>query len=170
MRSAFDAKNTNTKLFAVLHVSENDLGQAKFFAEYIAKRGWHFEPWERRWTVYMQQAAFTTALVTAYARPFTESRGWPKLPDRLLRAFSPEQRALHKRILTLRNEIYAHSDIGIRGIRAIRLGGYATAIEALPPMRLLPEEVNLLRTMISVTLDAIRMRKNEVAASEACEA
>jgi hypothetical protein len=109
-------------------VAEEDLRQARFFAAHILKKGWHHEEWEKRWTVYMQQAAYTTALATAYSRPFTESRGWPKFPARLLAAFSPKQRDLHKRILKLRNLIYAHSDVGIRAIRPISFDGYPTAI------------------------------------------
>ena len=92
MRSPEDSKAHERGLYALLHVAEEYLLQAGFFAAHTLKKGWHFEPWEKRWSVYMQQAAFTTALATAYSRPFTESRGWPKFPMRLLSAFDTEQR------------------------------------------------------------------------------
>jgi hypothetical protein len=50
----------------------------------LIKKGWHWMPWERRGTIYLRRAAFTTSLVTPYARPFTGSRGWPKIPTELI--------------------------------------------------------------------------------------
>jgi len=170
MRSSEDATKQDLQLYALLHVAEEDLRQAKFFAAHILKKGWHFEPWEKRWSVYMQQAAFTTALATAYSRPFTESRGWPKFPMRLLKAFNPEQRQLHKRVLNLRNLIYAHSDVGSRFIRAVRLDGYPTAIETLPPMRFTREEIVTLQSMIAIAQESISSRKHELVVSVVGEA
>ncbi len=165
MQPSAAAKNQDRHLYALLHVAQEDLRQANFFAAHIIKKGWHFEAWERRWTVYMQQAAFTTALATAYSRPFTESRGWPKFPERLLRPFDPEQRKLHKQILSLRNLIYAHSDVGSRFIRAVNLNGYPTAIEAMPPMRFTCEELTALQVMISILQESIGARKLQLHSS-----
>jgi hypothetical protein len=111
----------------------------------------------------MQQAAFTTtAFATAYSRPFIESRGWPKFPERLLQRFSSEQRRLHKRVLMLRNLIYAHSDVASRSIRPINIDGYATAIVALPPMRFTKEELVALQAMMSVLRESIKARKHQL--------
>lgn len=62
--------------------------------------------------------AHTTRLVTAYARPFTKTRrsDHPKtpptlkaLPGRFRRSFSREEAKMHKRLMGLRNEEFAHS-------------------------------------------------------------
>lgn len=165
--SSGDAKSREHQLYALLHVAQEDLRQANFFAAHILKKGWHFNPWEKRWTVYMQQAAYTTAFATAYSRSFTESRGWPKFPERLLRSFSTDQRKLHKRVLRLRQLMYAHSDIGSRFIRPISFEGHPTAIEAMPPMRFTREDLIELQAMISVVQSAISARKYELIASVA---
>jgi len=51
-------------------------------ARHLLKRGWHHEHWDARSSVYMQQIAFTMALIVGYARAFTKSKGWPDIPDR----------------------------------------------------------------------------------------
>jgi hypothetical protein len=151
------------QLYALLHVAEEDLHQASFFADHLLKKGWHFEPWEKRWTLYMQQAAFTTALATAYSRPFTESRGWPKFPTRLLAGLSAEQRQLHKRVLELRNRVYAHSDLASRSIRPFVFEGHPAVIEMLPPMRFTSEELRRIQTIIKLAQRAIAARKSDLA-------
>lgn len=159
MRTSEHAKAYDRQLYGLLHVAEDDLRQASFFAAHILKKGWHFEPWEKRLTVYMQQAAFTTALAIAYSRPFTESRGWPKFPMRLLVSFNAEQRKLHKRVLELRNLIYAHSDVGGRVIRPVYFDGCPTAIEGLPAMRFTRDEITELQSMIKIAQNSIGVRK-----------
>ena len=62
--------------------------------------------------------AFNTALVVAYARPFSnsdtaEGRALPRLPGRFLRLYSDPERALHDRLISERNDRYAHSDAAI---------------------------------------------------------
>ena len=169
-RSPEVAKAQANQLYALLHVAEEDLCQASYFAAHILKKGWHFEPWEKRWTVYMQQAAFTTALAAAYSGPFTESRGWPKFPMRLLAELDAEQRHLHKRVLELRNRIYAHSDVASRFIRPVTLKGYPTAIEAFPPMRFTSQELRRLQAIIAIAQRSIAARKSELVPTVASEA
>lgn len=86
-------------------------------------------------------------MVIAYCRPFTDSRGWPKFPKRLLR-LTPEERELHERLLSLRNAVYAHSDIEARNIRPVWLNEHPTAVEALPPMRFSMAELESIRKLI----------------------
>ena len=98
----------DAKLYSRLHVSSLDLDLAKYCVGVILKKGWHYQPWEKRGTIYLQQSTFTSALVTAYARPFTESHGWPKFPPDL-KEFDGEENKLHDQLIELRNTIYAHS-------------------------------------------------------------
>jgi len=64
----------DAKLYGKLFVSRNDIGFAQYCASVLLKKGWHSQWWERRGTVYQQQAVYTSALVTAYGRAFTKSR------------------------------------------------------------------------------------------------
>ena len=148
-------------LYALLWVAREDLSQAAYFAEHLLKKGWHFYPWQRRWATYMQQSAYTTATVVAYSRTFTESRGWPKFPKRLV-PYDAAQKELHRKVLTLRNELYAHSHIPKWNIRPIKLNGHPTAIESMPFMRLEPHEAELLIEMIGVVGAGIRIRLGEL--------
>lgn len=169
MQSSRNEEYQDCSLYSLLHVAEEDLRQAEFYATYLLKKGWHHQAWERRWTVYMQQAAFTTALATAYSRPFTVSRSWPKFPTRLLRHFDAAQRELHRQIVNLRNSVYAHSDIGGRLVRPFSLEGDPTAIERLPSMRFTREELERLKAMIKVIQSAIAARKMELLPQVAVE-
>src|SRR4051812_25471137 len=96
-------------LYDRLYVSRVDLSSASYCLAIIIKKGWHFAPGERRGSIYEQQTAFTTALVVAYSRPFSNSHGWPKFPPALMR-FDQGELDLHKSIIKRRNSIFAHSD------------------------------------------------------------
>ena len=152
----------NAKTYALLNVSEEDMRQAAFYARHLLKKGWHSEEWERRGTVYYQQAAFTTALVMAYTRPFTQTRGGSSLNGKTMAGFTEEQKQLHKRMKLLRINIFAHTDISTRRVRPMSLEGYPTAIEAVPPMRLLQWEVQHLQTMIALVQRAVAEQKRKL--------
>lgn len=101
----------------------------------------------------MRQAAFTTAFVTSYARPFTKSYGWPPFPNALI-PFNALEHDLHKHLIKLRNEVYAHSDSASHHVRPIRIVGHPSAIVGSPPLRLTKEELELAKSMISKLLSA----------------
>jgi hypothetical protein len=98
-------------LYERLFVYRGDLRQAAYFAGYLLKKGWHFDPWDKaiRWSTYMQQAAFTSALVTAYCRPFAQTRSSPILPLKLIQ-YKTNELELHKKLKALRDSVYAHSE------------------------------------------------------------
>ena len=130
--------NTEVLLYQRLYISKEDLSMAAFFARHILKKGWHFTPWEdrRRWSTYLQQAAFTTSFVIAYARPFTKSYGWPSFPKSLI-TYDDADWELHDRLVRLRNQVYAHSDSISHKVRPIRILKYPSAIVGSPPLRIL---------------------------------
>ncbi len=136
-------------LYSKLFVSSSDIAFARYCASVILKKGWHGRAWERRGTVYQQQAVFTTALVTAYARPFTQSKGWPELPQDLIAAYSGQEEALHNQLIRLRHTVYAHSDSASYSIRPWRSGDFSTDIVGAPVMRLTLEEATLFQAMSS---------------------
>jgi len=114
--------------FERLFASKYDFAQANFCARYLLlKKGWHFRPWERRGTIYAKQTAFVTNLIIAYARPFVASKGWPAFPTKLIN-FDAAQREMHKRLLQMRREIFAHSDSEHFSFRPVDTG----TIEQVP--------------------------------------
>jgi len=154
-------KNNNLTTYQLLHVAQQDLSQAAFFADHLRLNRWSAEPWEVNWKQYLHQCAYMTAMVTAYCRPFTIARGFPKFPSRLLK-LDNEQRELHERLLALRNEVYAHSDIKSRKVRPMSRNGSRTTVEVLPPMRMSEEELMAVRILITHISQAIQERMSVV--------
>jgi hypothetical protein len=83
--------------------------------------------------------AYHTAIVNAYARPFTENKPLGKLPD-VVRILTKEERELHEQLLEDRRTASAHSDLSAKPVyftpRGAKLfetgtisegGGFATA-------------------------------------------
>jgi hypothetical protein len=61
-------------------------------------------------------SALLTAFVISYGRCFTQSEWSPEkkavlLPDSAIAEFTDEERALHKRVVSLRMQEFAHSDV-----------------------------------------------------------
>jgi len=150
------------RLYSKLHVSSLDLDFAQYYVGVILKKGWHCQPWEKRGTIYLQQSAFMSALVTAYARPFTASRGWPRFPPEL-KKFNKEEDAFHTRMIELRHSVYAHSDSKNYSVRPWRTRNFSTDIVGSPTLHLSVEEAALLKQMINKLQLAIRRRMNQIA-------
>ncbi|MBM9615293.1 hypothetical protein JWJ90_13495 [Desulfobulbus rhabdoformis] len=144
------------RLYQRLIVWRQDFRDANYFANFLLRKGWHFDPWDKkiRWTTYMQQAAYTTALITSYCRPFIATRSGAILP-RNLRPYDAVERELHNKMRSLRNTVYAHSDVELREVREFSVNGYATAIERVPSLKLTRGETELTLSMIEKTSKAI---------------
>lgn len=138
------------RLYKRLYISGEDLGMAAQFAAFILKKGWHFTPWERRGTLYLQQSAFTSSLIVFYARPFTRSSGLPDFPKRLLK-YSKTENGLHDTIIQLRHKVYAHSDDASYKVQPFSINGYPTAILGAQFFKLSKPEVETLQNMIGKT-------------------
>ena len=132
------AERNAKQTYALFYAGQQDLDQAAFYANHLQSKGWYLEPWEGSWQNYLHQAAYVTSMVICYGRPFTESRGWPKFPKRILRVLITEQKQLHRHLLDLRNGVYAHTDVAARKNRPITLGEHPSAIEVIPPLKLPP--------------------------------
>ena len=138
----------NAKLYGKLFVSGRDIAFAKYCAGVLRKKGWHVQPWERRETIYLQQAAFMSALIIAYGRPFTRSKGWPEFPADLI-VYSDREAALHERLMTLRHTVHAHSDSANYSIRPWRSGMFSTDLEGVPALRITLQEATIFQAMTS---------------------
>jgi len=151
-----EAKELNTRLF----MSRPDLGMAATFGKHILKKGWNKGPWARG-TIYEQQAAFITALVVFYARPFTQSRGLPRLPNGLLQ-YDADEQALHARILTLRHQVYAHTDISGHWVEPFNFMGSPALQITEQQLRIPHGEIKKLLGMIEKVLKALAERMDEI--------
>jgi hypothetical protein len=136
------------ELYERLHVSSLDLSSAKQYACHLLKKGWHSAPYERRGSIYMQQSAFTTSLVVSYARPFSNSYGWPQFPEEFWQ-YSPQQNQLHQKLIELRDQVFAHSDKAQYKVLPFRMNADSvSAIEGVPFHRLSQDECKQLVEMI----------------------
>lgn len=148
-------------LYQKLYISRNDLSTAAFCCDRIIKMRWHHEPWSKRGTVYQQQTVFTTALIVSYGRVFTKSDGLPWLPRRLVR-YNKDEKEFHARLLTLRDEVYAHSDAAHHMVRPVAMPGLKTAIVRSPTHRLTEAEAIMFRGMVSQLIESLNIRMDEL--------
>jgi hypothetical protein len=130
----------------------------------LLKKGWHHNPWERRGSIYQQQAAFTCAMIIAYGRPFTKSRGWPPFPPALRRYDALEQ-ALHARLIGLRHKVFAHSDSEGYKIRPWRSKDFSTTIVGAPVLKVTRQDAELLQGMTAKLIAAIDQEMKAILAS-----
>ncbi len=137
----------NQQTYELLHIANQDLGNASFYADYLLERKWFYEPWDVESNIYLHQSAYVTSMVVAYSRPFIKTRGWPNFPTRILKALNKQQKELHDRILDQRTLIYAHSDIGSRNIRPLLYDGEPNATESCISMRFDEDDLILFRTL-----------------------
>lgn len=136
------------KLYERLSVAATDLYLAREYAQFLLRKGWHAAPWERRGSIYMQQSAFVMALVVSYARPFTKSFGWPPLPKNFVPT-DPEATGLHTRLISLRHEVYAHSDSKHHKVQPWRIDSETlTDIVGAPIWRITKSESILITELI----------------------
>jgi hypothetical protein len=98
------------KVFPRIYIDRLDLIEARKFAAHILEKGWPGKKEE------LAHAAFNTALIISYARPFSmrydleRQRELPldkQVADVLI---EKEEIALHKAIKEMRDESFAHSD------------------------------------------------------------
>ena len=149
------------RLFKRLYISLQDLGTARQFAEYLLKKRWHYDAWEKRGSIYLQQSAFTTSLIVFYARPFTKSYGLPEFP-RALVTYGNEEEKLHQTILDLRHQVYAHSDSSRYQVTPFREREFISAILRAPFFKLERSRVLRLRRMITKLINATESEMGRV--------
>ena len=133
------------KVLPRIYMDRLDLIEARKLAAYILEKGWPYKKDE------LAQAAFNTALVISYARPFgmrKDLEGQRELPldqkvaDVLM---EKEEIALHTRIKQMRDESFAHSDARSHLFENLDYSKLAVFKVELP---LSMSETSLLATMI----------------------
>lgn len=119
------------KQYRCLYVSLEDFRHASTYANFILKKGWHYYPWERRGSIYVQQSAFTLALIVSYYRPFGQGDRFSKLLLSLI-SYDAADEKMHDELQKLRNEVFAHSDLRRYEVQPISIFGKASAIVGGP--------------------------------------
>jgi hypothetical protein len=156
-----DLNSQEHTLYSRLYVSDLDLSAAAFSLALIIKKRWHHLPWEKRGSIYQQQAAYTTSFIVSYARPFNSSFGWPKFPKDLI-PFSSDEWILHKEIIDLRNSVVAHSDSKSYLIRPWRSKALATDIVSAPILRITADQGLQLAQMIHKLQSSIHIALQQI--------
>ena len=112
-----DMTNEKEQHLAFLYLAKEEFGEAIRFAgalqkkEHVIDGGEHASPVAK---------ALDLALVITYARPFKKNYGYgtvSPLLDIAMRQFTADQRELHERIITARDEEYAHADAEVNDIQ-----------------------------------------------------
>jgi hypothetical protein len=98
-----------------------------------------------------------SALVIAYAR----SIAWPNFPPHL-KDFNDQERLFDKRMMELRNKVYAHSDLEQYSVVPWRKGTFSTDIVGSPVLCISAEEATMLKRMIQKLQVAIRRSMTEI--------
>lgn len=148
-------------LYNRLNASGIDIGFSRYCASMIQKKKWHLPPWTRRRTQYPQQSAFTLALVVSYFRPFIRTHGWPDLPSDLL-SNDTDDVALHVKLKTLRNKVYAHSSGEYHSAQPWDSGEFQTIIQRAPAFMIEANDVERFLAMTLTLQGAIRQRMKEI--------
>jgi hypothetical protein len=148
-----------------LTFAEEDLVFAKQCAEHLLKKGWHQHQDLLRQTAYFQQSVYTTALIIAYGRIFTETKGLGGRLDYLAKPYSAAEKALHRHLKDLRHKVYAHTDrthhaISPTRYRVLDRGKKYTIgfPERRPMLMLTADELKLFLSMAAKVLPEISVR------------
>ena len=112
----------------------------------------------------MQQMAYTSSLVTSYARPFTKSKGWPNLPIHLV-AYNTSEWEFHEHLMNYRHQVFAHSDSSRHSVRPFRVGDLESDIVGSPFFRLSKEEVEMTISMIKTAINGLQPKLKSLRAS-----
>jgi hypothetical protein len=150
-----------------LWLTEIDLEEAKGAINEIIKRDLRRTA-TRSPTPLLQ--SLTTALVIAYARPFTMSRGNAAFADRtvpgaLLRVFSSSERQFHNQLIEIRNKEVAHSDADVTKVTLELIpdghGGISMATRSplsRPELRMLLSMIGKLEGELHIRFEALRAK------------
>jgi hypothetical protein len=154
------------KLYSWLFVSEMDLASASFDLELLIKKGWHLPPQKRRGRNSEQhQAAYVSALLVAYGRPFIAGLHGPAFPQELI-PFTPQECDLHERLLEMRHHIVAHSNGTLYFMGMRRVQDFLQNIARMQYPFISPADGILLRGMIWKLRKAIHGKLEEMLLQE----
>lgn len=152
-----------------------DFRDAQKFARYIIRRKFHTVKNERA-VAKLVHLAFNTSLVVAYSRPFHKSndeiRDGKKVKVWLRDAVdsildTAAERALHDKIIKLRDETFAHSDSAAREIEGFNYEGNTVLFYKAPVEVITREETRQLGRMIEKWITHLEHQRAEMKSEKA---
>jgi hypothetical protein len=145
------------------YIDLRDFQQAQAFARHILKRKWRHDQKETP-VASLEHQAFNTSLIVAYARPFHKNKNFKSEPDSSLRndvarVLNEAETELHKRILKLRDNVYAHS---AAAAHRVPNWNYALPFTPILPVENLSEaDVRLLKSMTKKWIDRLKVERSK---------
>jgi hypothetical protein len=159
MKIQMSPKNEN--LYSRLGASLIDLRMAQYCLETILDEKLNHTRHEVDDVTYSKQSVYTCALAVSYGRVFTQSKGWPPLPEEL-RNYDQEEIGRHISIMTLRHEVFAHTDSKHSWTGHYRSAERDVPLVMRPMMKIGPESATILQKMIGKLLLNIEERMTEM--------
>ena len=149
-----------------LIISQQDLLQAKSFAEFILSKNLHDRStdWEEQKLIHL---AFNTSLIVSYSRPFTGNRGistgkQQSVGSKLLEVLSKEEKRLHDNLTRSRHAEYAHSDLNSHNVSIYACENFAIPIGRNPFVPIEIEQIRQLIAIIDRLLTEISLRRSHL--------
>ena len=164
--SSVTAASDTRRVQAKLILTEKDLAEAQRIAVHMLSEGLYNDGKLWSGTRQLERYVFTSMLVVVYARPHTESR---RGSDRYFLKVDMEalldevESSLHRKLLTLRNKVFAHTDLGEydAGLRVLN-GGLFPYYSVPNVIHLGLSESDLRRLVVissKVSQEVVRQRK-----------
>jgi hypothetical protein len=145
------------------YIDLGDFQQAQAFAQHILRRKWRHDKKEGPVTS-LEHQAFNTSLIVAYARPFHKNKNFkgataPSLRNDAAKVLNGPEGELHNRILTLRDNVYAHSAAAAHRVPNWNYALPCTPI--LPVENLREADVRLLKSMIKKWIVHLKIERSK---------
>lgn len=146
-----------------LYIYLNDFRDARNFATYILEKGLHDKKTELKQLVHL---AFNTSLMISYSRPFTRNSNLKGEGKSSLGGYEHEvlkegvEVELHRRILALRDQAYAHSDASSHLFEGL---DYTKYLAFMRPVEILDKsETGTLKVMIKRWISHLEGEKSRL--------
>lgn len=150
----------NEALYTKLAASAEDLTLARRHTRNLLARQGDFGPIRDDNTDYWERVAFVTALVVSYGRVFSDSKGLPHFPIRLLQ-YTTREKDLHEELMLMRRTQYAHSDRVSHHVRLAK-GPGVTAVHRMPAYSIPRYKLKIIEKMLNKLIANIETRQSEL--------
>lgn len=154
----------DARVYGKLSAAEYDLSQASRYGRFILAKGWNVMPWsvDEMGETYLQQVAFITAMMISYGRAFTNSDGYGRFPIDILNVFDADERAQHEVFITLRNEVYAHTDSATYQVVPITNEGGVSDIMRVKHQHVDHDSIRMLIDMCKNMNETLAKKRKEI--------
>ena len=150
-----------------------DFNQARRFSGYILRRKLHAVK-NPHAIAKLVHSAFNTSLIVSYSRPFHKSNDTAGLRVSLREAVQAvlsdgDEIALHRRVIDMRDQTFAHSDAAAHEIKGFNYNGSTVQIYKAAFQPLTRDETRLLSTMVRKWITYIEKLRSDLKEARAKE-